>query len=57
MKLSAPTTPVFVISEILGLAGLLTHFGVIPGFSGIQPFMLLAIGFVLLTLGNLFKGV
>lgn len=57
MKLSAPTTPLFVVAEVLGLAGLLTHFDIVPGISGIQPFMLLAVGFVLLTVGSLFKGV
>lgn len=57
MKLSAPTKPVFIIAEILGLGGLLMHFGIMPGISGVQPIILLAIGFVLLSLGSMFKGV
>ena len=56
MKLSAPTQPVFIVAFILGLSAILMHFGIVPSISGVQPFILLAIGFVLLSLGSLFRG-
>ena len=56
MKLSAPTKPLFIVAEVLGVTALLMHFGVVPGISGVSAFILLAIGFVLLSMGSLFKG-
>ncbi len=57
MKLSAPTQPLFIVAVILGLAGMLMHFGVIPLIAGAQPIILIMLAFVLLTVGCLFKGV
>jgi hypothetical protein len=55
MKLSAPTTPVFLISLIVGIVGILVAQGVVPDF-GVRGFWLLALGFILLALANLMKG-
>ena len=57
MKLSAPTQPLFIVAVILGLIGMLIHFGVVPGISGVQPILLVMLAFVLLTVGSLFRGV
>ena len=54
MKLSAPTQPVFIIALVLFIAGLLTHFGVVP--IPAPPFYLVSAAFVILAFGNLFKG-
>ena len=55
MKLSAPTKPLFVVAELLGITGILAQFDIIP-LSGVEPFWLLAIGFVLLSLGAMLRG-
>lgn len=55
MKLSAPTTPVFLISLIAGIVGILVAQGAVPDF-GVPGFWLLAGGFILLVLANLMKG-
>lgn len=57
MNLSAPTLPVFLISVILAiLAVLVVYAGVkIPVVSG-NTFITLLIGYVVLLVGNLFKG-
>ena len=54
MKLSAPTTPVFIIAVILAALALLAFLGVIPVFA--PPFWVLFAGFVVLMTGCLFKG-
>lgn len=53
MKLSAPTMPVFVISLVLGILGVVGSFGLasVP-YAG----WLLAGGWGLLTLANVIKG-
>lgn len=55
MKLTPPTQLVFWIAVVLGLLGLLAEIGslsVLP----ISAFYLVFIGFVLLVLGNMVKG-
>ena len=54
MKLSAPTQIVWIIAVILGVLGLLGHFAGVP--VGGYSFELLAVGFILLTLGTMLKG-
>ena len=55
MKLSAPTKLVFWIATVLAALGILGTLVTLPIISGIA-FWLLAIGFVLLWLGNVLKG-
>ena len=55
MKLSAPTKSVFWIATVLAALGILGTLVTLPIISGIA-FWLLAIGFVLLWLGNVLKG-
>jgi len=55
MKLSTPTNLVFWIATVLGALGILGTLVTLPFISGIA-FWLLAIGFVLLWLGNVLKG-
>ncbi len=54
MRLTAPKTTTFWVAVILVIVGLLAAFGVIPAF--VSPFWLVVIGFVVLALGNLVKG-
>ncbi|MEM8930962.1 MAG: hypothetical protein AAGE94_07295 [Acidobacteriota bacterium] len=54
MKLSAPTTPVFIIAVVLALLATLSVLGVVPVFA--PPFWVLFAGFVVLMVGNLFRG-
>ncbi len=54
MKLSAPKVIVFWIAVILAAVGILSFLGVIP-IEASTGFWALAIGFVLLALGNLLK--
>lgn len=55
MKISPPTKPVFWISVILVVLGIVGTFITIPFFSGIA-FWLVVSGYVLLFLGNTLKG-
>jgi hypothetical protein len=55
MKLTSPKRVTFWISFILGVAGIAGKLTVIP-FVSTYAFELLAIGFVLLVLGVLIKG-
>jgi hypothetical protein len=55
MKLSAPTKPVFWIATVLGGLGIIGSLVSIPFFSA-NAFWVVAIGFVLLWLGNVMKG-
>ena len=55
MKLSAPTQAVFLIAVILGLLGILGHYGIIAAATG-YSFVLVMIAFILLALGCLLKG-
>ncbi len=54
MKLSRPKIVVFWIAVILAAVGFLSFLGVIP-IEASTGFWALAIGFVLLALGNLLK--
>ena len=56
MNMSAPKTPTWLIAVIIGGMGILMHQGVvkISGISG-SSFWLVAIAFILLALGSLFK--
>lgn len=55
MKLSAPTTLVFWIAVVLAALSVLSFFIAIPIITQYQ-YATLLIGFVLLMLGNLLKG-
>ena len=55
MKLSAPKTVVWWISVIVGVVGILFHFGVIA-VAGVSGFWLVAIAFILLGLATFLKG-
>ena len=55
MKLSAPTQAVWIIAVILGVLGFLGR--VVPiGAVAPYSFWLVTIGFVMLTLGTMLKG-
>ena len=54
MRLSAPTTPVFIIAVVLAILATLIVLGVLP--LAVSPFWALFIGFVVLALGNLVTG-
>ena len=54
MKLSAPTQPVFIISLVLFIAGLLLMFNVVS--LSVQPIYLMIAAYVILAFGNVFKG-
>jgi hypothetical protein len=56
MKLSAPSKIAWIISLILGVVSLLGYFVVIP-VVGAHIFWLMAIGWLVLILATLFKGV
>lgn len=56
MSLSAPTTVVFIISVIIAIIGLLAALAIIPGLP-ISSFWIMAIAWVVLAAGCLFKGV
>ena len=56
LKLSAPSTLVFLVSVALAIVVLLIRFGVsIPTF-GLNSFTVLAIAYVVLLVGVLFRG-
>jgi hypothetical protein len=55
MALSAPTRPVWVVSIILGVLGLLGKFAAVP-FVTANAFWLLAAGFVVLAISTIYKG-
>ena len=55
MKLSSPKKNTWWIALIFGALGILGHFGIIPVL-GTFSFWLLSIGFVLLVLATLVKG-
>ncbi|HEV8080031.1 MAG TPA: hypothetical protein VGP43_04915 [Chitinophagaceae bacterium] len=54
MKLSAPTQILWVIALIAGLLGILGHFSNVKYLTEYQ-FPLIAIGFVLLVIGTVFR--
>jgi hypothetical protein len=55
MKLSAPQVITFWIAVILAIVGVLAYLGTISGFST-YAFWLVVVGFIVLALGNLVKG-
>jgi hypothetical protein len=55
MKLTPPKAITFWIAVILVVAGILAYLGTIPGFSA-YAFGLVVVGFIVLALGNLVKG-
>lgn len=56
MNLSAPTKPVFIVSVVLAILGLLPMLGVALPFIGAYACWVLLAGFVLLALGCVLKG-
>ena len=56
MDLSAPTTPVFIISLILAVLAIIGQFVAIP-FITEYGFWVAIIAYVVLAVGNLFRGV
>lgn len=56
MKLSAPTTLMFVLSLVVAILGVLVALGVLP-FILVGSVWIVAIGYVILAVGCLFKGV
>ena len=57
MRLTPPATATWVIALVFGVLGILAHQRIfrIPGL-GVEAFWLLAIGFVLLLIAPLVKG-
>lgn len=55
LKLSAPKEITWIIAVVAGVLGLLMHFGVIS-LGGISAMFLVGLGFVLLALATLVKG-
>jgi hypothetical protein len=57
MRLTPPATVTWIIALVLGVLGILAQQGVfrIPGL-GLQPFWLVTIGYVLLLVAPLVKG-
>ena len=55
MKLSPPKVVTFWIAVILAALGVLASQGIVPGLSG-YAFWLVVVGFILLALANLVKG-
>lgn len=55
MRLRAPKQLTFIIAVILALVGVLAFLGALPGIGSVA-FWLVVIGFVILALGNLMKG-
>ena len=56
MKLSEPKVITFWIAVILAVLGLIAYLGVLPILEASYAFWLVLIGFVILALGNLVKG-
>ncbi|PWW02256.1 hypothetical protein DFR52_102924 [Hoeflea marina] len=55
MRLSAPSTLVFVISLVIAIVGLLVGTGMVVGIS-IASFWILAVAYVVLAAGCLMRG-
>lgn len=56
MKLSEPKVITFWIAVVLAVLGLIAFLGVLPVLEASYAFWLVFIGFVVLALGNLVKG-
>ncbi len=58
MKLSAPTTPVFLASLIIAiLVAAVKYGGITVPFVSANAFLCLAIAYIILLAGNLLKGI
>jgi hypothetical protein len=57
MRLTPPAVATWVIALVVGVLGIAAHAGIfrIPGL-GIDPFWLVTIGYVLLLVGSLIRG-
>jgi hypothetical protein len=55
MRLSAPNQTIWVIAVVLGVLGIVANLGVVPPLAA-YAFWLVTIGFVLLVLATLLKG-
>lgn len=55
MSLSAPTTPVFIISVIIAVLGILSGVGVLSVIP-VSAFWLVTIGYIILAAGCMLKG-
>lgn len=55
MNLSAPTTPIFLISLVLAILAVLGVYMPIPGISG-NAFWVAIIAYVVLLVGNVARG-
>ena len=55
LNLSAPTVPVFLVSVALAILALIGHF-VAAGFLTTHKFWIAILAYVVLLVGNLFKG-
>jgi hypothetical protein len=55
--LTPPAVPTFVISVLLAVVALLAVYGHIPQLHSIGGFTLLLIAYVILLVGNLFRGI
>ncbi len=55
LNLSAPTVPVFLVSVALAILALIGHFAS-AGFLTTQKFWIAILAYVVLLVGNLFKG-
>lgn len=56
MKTNAPRFITWLIAFLLGLGGILGHYDIVSGFLAANAFMLLMVGFVILALSTLVKG-
>lgn len=55
MRLSAPNQTVWIIAVVLGVLGIVAYLGVLPPLAP-YAFWLVVIGFVLLVLATVMKG-
>lgn len=55
MRLSAPKNVTFWVAVVIALIGVIAFFNIIPAI-GVNPFWLVLVGFIVLALGNLVKG-
>ena len=56
MKLTPPSVPSWLIAVIVGGLGILIHAGAVHVRLGVEPFWLVAGGFILLVLATLLRG-
>ena len=56
MKMKAPKTTTWIVSVVLGVAGILMYTGTLNIPVDIRPFWFVTAGFCLLALASLFKG-